>query len=96
MDQKSSDQAGKPAKEENSTVTSERPKVFKDREKQRTGRGYSREELTKAGTNIPEALRFKMPVDSRRKTCHDMNVEAAKTVLAEKKAAYKPKGKPKK
>ena len=75
-----------------------RPKVLKNDGKQRLGRGFSREELKRAGSNLHEALRFGMPVDAKRKTVHEENVEAVKIFLQEKKPASKlkkPRGKPK-
>lgn len=73
------------------------PRVFKAREKKRGGKGYSREELKKAGTNMNEALKLRIPLDPRRKTAHEENIEAVKTFIAQKKAERKPrKQKPKK
>jgi large subunit ribosomal protein L13e len=73
------------------------PKVFKTREKKRNGKGFSREELKKAGTNMNEAVKLRIPVDPRRKTAHDENVEIVKTFITHKKAEQKPrKQKPKK
>ncbi len=68
-----------------------RPKVLKDENKQRLGKGFSREELKKTGSCLAEALKLKIPVDSRRKTAHDENVEALKAVLESKRAQRKPK-----
>jgi large subunit ribosomal protein L13e len=74
-----------------------RPRVFKTREKKRHGKGFSREELKKAGTNMAEALKLRIPLDPRRKTAHEENIEAVKTFIAQKKAEQKPKKqKPKK
>ena len=75
-----------------------RPKVLKHGGKQRLGRGFSREELKGAGSNLNEALRFGISIDDKRKTVHEENVEAVKALLQEKKLASKPKkprGKPK-
>jgi len=72
-------------------VTTAKPKIFKAREKQRHGRGFSRDELKKAGTNMKEALKLGLPLDPRRKTAHDDNVEIVKAVLQKKKAEHKPK-----
>jgi len=72
-----------------------KPKVLKPDEKQRSGRGFSLEELKKAGLNSTQAKRLKIPVDSRRKTAHDQNVEAIKAHAEKKKAEAKPKPKPK-
>jgi ribosomal protein L13E len=72
-----------------------KPKILKPDEKQRSGRGFSLEEIKKAGLNPAEAKRLEIPVDRRRKTAHDQNVEAIKTYTEKKKAEAKPKPKPK-
>lgn len=74
-------------------MTTEKPKIFKAREKQRFGRGFSRDELKKAGTDMKEALKLGLPLDPRRKTAHDDNVEIIKAVLQQqkKKTEKKPK-----
>jgi len=70
-----------------------KPKILKPDGKQRSGRGFSPEELEKAGLNPAEAKRLKIPVDKRRKTAHDQNVEAIKVYAEKKKAEAKPKQK---
>jgi ribosomal protein L13E len=70
-----------------------KPRVFKTREKKRHGKGFSREELKKAGTNFKDALKLDIPIDLKRKTSHDENVDALKTFLQTKKTAPKPKTK---
>jgi len=72
-----------------------KPKIFKPDGKQRSGRGFSREELKKAGLNSTEAARLGLPADFRRKTAHDENVEAIKVYVEKAKAEAKPKPKPK-
>jgi len=72
-----------------------KPKVFKKGGKQRYGKGFSREELKKAGLSLREALKFGFQVDSRRRTTHGENVEVIKTFLDNKKAKLKTKGKSK-
>lgn len=72
-------------------MTSTEPKVFKTDRKQRSGRGFSREEIKKADSSPAEALRFGLRVDSKRKTAHEENVEALKAYLTDKKAAAKAK-----
>jgi ribosomal protein L13E len=67
-----------------------RPRVFRKHGKQRYGKGFSREELKKAGLCMKDGLRFKISVDAKRKTAHEENVEAVKTLLQDKKAAAKP------
>jgi ribosomal protein L13E len=73
----------------------DRPKVFKNDGKQRSGRGFSRKELQQAGSNPKEVLRLHIPLDLKRRTIHEENVETLKKLLETKKAALKPKKKPK-
>jgi large subunit ribosomal protein L13e len=73
-----------------------KPAVLKPDGKQRSGRGFSREELKKAGLNAQEAKRLEMPVDRRRKTVHEQNVEAIKAYVEKKKPEMKPKSRPRK
>lgn len=68
-----------------------RPTVFKKDGKQRLGRGFSREELKKAGISVSEALKLGVPVDLRRRTVHEENVATVKEFLERKKAETKPK-----
>lgn len=68
-----------------------RSKVFKQDGKQRYGKGFSAGELRKAGLSLSQAVKLGVPVDSRRKTAHEVNVEAAKSFWKESKAALKPK-----
>jgi large subunit ribosomal protein L13e len=68
-----------------------KPKILKPNGKQRNGRGFSPEELKKAGINKTEAARIGIPTDPRRKTAHDENVETIKAYAEKKKAEAKPK-----
>lgn len=72
-----------------------RPKILKKGAKRRYGRGFSREELKKAGLSLQEALKLGVSVDSRRRTAREENVEAVKTFLETAKQSVKPKKKPK-
>jgi ribosomal protein L13E len=72
-----------------------RPKILKPNGRQRSGRGFSPGELKKAGLNKAEATRLEIPVDLRRKTAHDENIQAIKAYVKKKKAETKPKPKPK-
>lgn len=47
----------------------------------RCGKGFSREELKAVGLSVKEALSLKIPVDIRRKTRHDENIQALKRHL---------------
>jgi ribosomal protein L13E len=71
-----------------------KPKILKPNGKQRNGRGFSPEELKKAGLNPTEASRLGLPADLRRKTAHDENVQAIKAYVEKKKTEAKPKPKP--
>jgi large subunit ribosomal protein L13e len=72
-----------------------KPKVLRRGGKQRHGKGFSREELKKAGLNLKEALRLRIPIDSRRRTAHKENIAVIKTFFEGRKPASKPKRKPK-
>jgi large subunit ribosomal protein L13e len=72
-----------------------KPKVFKKGGKQRYGKGFSREELKKAGLSLKEALKLGIPVDFRRRTIHNENVEAVKTFVEQENVKPKSKGKSK-
>ncbi len=73
----------------------DKPKVLKKGGKPRDGRGFSRSELKQVGSYPKEALRLRIPLDVRRKTAHEENVATLKKLLESRKAASKPKGKPK-
>jgi len=73
-----------------------KPKILKRDGKQRFGKGFSRDELKKAGLSLKDALRFHVPVDSRRKTAHEENVTILKNFLETLKKEVKPKRKSKK
>ena len=76
--------------ETSSLMTAFRPKVLKKNKKQRSGKGFSREELKKAGIiSLRDALKLGVPVDSRRRTIYAENVEAVKAFLESKKAESK-------
>ena len=72
-----------------------KPEILTPSGKQRSGKGFSLEELKKAGLNSTEAKRLKLPVDKRRKTAHDQNVKAIKAYAEKERAKAKPKSKPK-
>jgi hypothetical protein len=60
------------------------------RKGQRTGRGFSIEEIKKAGLTVGEARKLKVAVDPRRKSVYDSNVaELKKLELPEKKPKAK-------
>ena len=72
-----------------------KPQVTKPGGNTRRGKGFSPEELKKAGLNKAEAKRLKIPVDNRRKTAHEQNVKTIKAYAEKEKAKIKPKPKQK-
>ena len=68
--------------------------ILKQDGKRRSGRGFSVDELKKASLNSVEARRIGLPVDLRRRTVHDENVECTKAYAAQEKTKIKPKAKP--
>jgi len=70
-------------------------KIFKRGGKQRYGKGFSVEELKKAGLSVKEAIKLGIPTDPRRKTAHDKNVETVKSFLEKRKPKPKRKQKSK-
>jgi len=74
-------------------MAASRPLVHRRDGKQVEGKGFSLDELKKAGSSFAEAVRLHVPVDPRRRTVHDENVEALKPILMAKKSAAKAKSK---
>lgn len=70
-------------------MSTEQPKIFKQDGKQREGRGFSRGELAKAGSHMKEALKLHIPLDPRRKTVHDENVETLQKLLETRRPTVK-------
>ncbi|MEM4733221.1 MAG: ribosomal protein L13e [Candidatus Bathyarchaeia archaeon] len=70
-----------------------KPQIFKPDGRQRSGRGFSIEELKKAGLNVAEAKKLEIPIDKRRKTAHEHNVNVLTAYVEKKKAEAKPKAK---
>jgi len=50
----------------------------------RKGRGFSRDELREVKLDFNQALRLRLPIDTRRKTKHEENVKALKLFLRKK------------
>lgn len=57
--------------------------IVKRGAKVKTGKGFSIDELTKAGLNVGEARHLGVPVDQRRSTSYPENVEALNEWIAE-------------
>ena len=60
---------------------------------ERNSRGFSREELEKAGLGKAEARKLKVPFDMRRKTAYPKNIEVLKTYVKNSKTEIKSKPK---
>lgn len=73
-------------------MMSTKPKVFKKDGRQRYGKGFSKGELKKAGLSFTEALKLGIPIDYRRRTAHEENINIIKSFLEGKD---QPKGKDK-
>ena len=56
--------------------------IVKRKRKSRRGKGFSREELKEKGLSFIQALKMGIPIDVRRSTKHDENVETLKTYLS--------------
>lgn len=70
-------------------------KIRKTDGKERSGRGFSREELKKAGLSKTDAKKLRIPVDARRKTTYTENLEALSAYVKNRKAEIlKPKKSP--
>jgi ribosomal protein L13E len=55
-----------------------KPTIQRKNGKTKSGKGFSPNELAKAGVNKLQAKELGLPVDYRRKTAHDSNIEALK------------------
>jgi ribosomal protein L13E len=71
-----------------------KPTIQRENGKTKSGKGFSPNELAKAGINKLQAKELGLSVDYRRKTAHDINIEAlkaqakpAKSVTAKKTTA---------
>jgi ribosomal protein L13E len=68
-----------------------KPEITKQNGKQKAGRGFSPDELAKAGVNKLQAKQMGLPIDYRRRTAHDQNINTLKAHLENAKAQAKPK-----
>ena len=60
-----------------------KPIVYRKRRRVRLGRGFSRDELREVGLSLKEARKYGIPVDPRRRTKHEENIEMLKQHLKE-------------
>ena len=59
--------------------------------KRRQGKGFSPDEIKEAGINAGDARQMKIPVDRKRRTSHEDNIEALKACMEKAPAKSKPK-----
>jgi len=71
-----------------------KPTITKQNGKQSIGKGFSRTELEKAGVNKQQAKQIGLPVDVKRKSAHDENVETIKAHAQKAKAQAEAKPNP--
>jgi large subunit ribosomal protein L13e len=63
--------------------------IVKRKRRIRPGRGFSRAELKEVNLSVKEALKLGIPVDVRRSTKHDENVEILRSYIAKSPYAKK-------
>jgi ribosomal protein L13E len=68
-----------------------KPIIIKPDGSQRPGKGFSPDEVKEAGLNAADARRICIPVDRKRKTCHDENIANIKSHFKDAPAKAKPK-----
>ena len=68
-----------------------KPIIIKPDGSQRPGKGFSPDEVKEAGLNTADARRLRLPVDRKRKTCHDENIANIKSHFKDVPAKAKPK-----
>jgi ribosomal protein L13E len=64
-----------------------RPTIEKPNGRTKSGKGFSPNELAKAGVTKLQALQMGFAVDFRRRTAHDSNIEQLKAHAAQAKPA---------
>ncbi len=52
--------------------------------RRRIGRGFSKGELEAVGLDFKKALKMGIPIDKRRKTVHEWNIEKLRNFLSSK------------
>ena len=57
--------------------------IVKRKRRIRVGKGFSGDELKAVGLSVKQALKMGIPVDVRRSTMHEENVETLRSFLAE-------------
>lgn len=63
-----------------------KPTIQRPHGKTKAGRGFSQDELVQSGITCTQANQLGIPVDFRRRSTHESNIETLKTYTAVKKA----------
>jgi ribosomal protein L13E len=63
--------------------------VKRKRGNKRKARGFSREELGKVGISLKQALKLKLPIDLRRRSINEENVDFLKQLQKTKRAKHR-------
>ncbi len=71
-----------------------KPTITKQNGKQKPGKGFSPHELKQAGVNKQQAKQIGLPIDQKRKSTHEENVETIKAHAQQAKTEAKPKSQP--
>ena len=59
-----------------------KPTIKRPNNKTKAGRGFSPDELAQAGIIYTQANQLGIPIDFRRKSAHESNIEALKAYVA--------------
>jgi ribosomal protein L13E len=68
-----------------------KPTITKNKGTNIEGKGFSPNEMAKAGVTKNQMQKMKMPIDYKRKSEHESNIAAIKAHAAQAKAEEKPK-----
>ncbi len=68
-----------------------KPIIIKTNGSKRSGKGFSPDEIKEAGLNAADARSLRIPIDRKRKTCHDENVANIKSHIKNTPVKIKPK-----
>jgi len=66
-----------------------KPQIIKPNGNIRPGKGFSPDEISKAGLNAGEARKLCIPIDYKRKSCHEENIANLKSHIVNMPAKAK-------
>lgn len=56
-----------------------KPLVIKPDGRKKAGKGFSPDEIQEAGLTVADTRKLRIPIDWRRKSCHDENIDSLKS-----------------